>query len=400
MSSSEIAIGIITALPVESAAMQIILDSPTDGAAEDDTNPYVMGSVPSRIPEIPHRVVLATQALDGTRSAASICTDLVRSFPSLRHVVMCGIAGGVPAVPDPAGLTLGDIVSASEGVVDYDHVRAINGQNRLRRPVEGLSMTLLAAERQLQAKERLGTSPWVAKLEQTIAARPRFGRPPASSDPRFAPRQTHPGRTADLPYVHRGRIGSADRLVQDPVFRDRLADEHGVLAVEMEGSGIAIAADLHATQWYVVRGVADYCDKQKNDAWHAYAALVAAAYTWALLGEVPPLAPSDGGRRRSEGDAQVPALNALDSITGALLSLEVADAEQSRRTLLRLLPRYIREQVPSHPEARLHVLEIVRTCERYPKGRDALLQALATLLGDYSPDYLRVEAVLARHWPG
>jgi nucleoside phosphorylase len=33
----------------------------------------------------------------------------------------------------------------------------------------------------------------------------------------------------------------------------------------------------------IIRGICDYCDSHKNDEWHNYAALVAAAYARELL---------------------------------------------------------------------------------------------------------------------
>ncbi len=78
--------------------------------------------------------------------------------------------------------------------------------------------------------------------------------------------------------------------MRDVVMRDKLARRHNVRAVEMESSGIAVSAALRATHWFVVRGIADYCDNAgKDDRWHAYAALAAAAYVRALLAECHPL---------------------------------------------------------------------------------------------------------------
>ena len=36
-------------------------------------------------------------------------------------------------------------------------------------------------------------------------------------------------------------------------------------------------------RYFIVRGICDDCDKNKNDVWQPYAAVVAAAYTRALL---------------------------------------------------------------------------------------------------------------------
>jgi hypothetical protein len=61
-----------------------------------------------------------------------------------------------------------------------------------------------------------------------------------------------------------------------------------VRAVEMEASGIADAAWTLEIGYFVVRGISDYCDKNKNDVWRYYAAAVSAAYCRALLEEIAP----------------------------------------------------------------------------------------------------------------
>jgi hypothetical protein len=55
----------------------------------------------------------------------------------------------------------------------------------------------------------------------------------------------------------------------------------------MESGGVAEAAFERNVGFFVVRGAQDYCNEYKNDHWRNYAAIVAAAYTRALL-EVTP----------------------------------------------------------------------------------------------------------------
>ena len=71
------------------------------------------------------------------------------------------------------------------------------------------------------------------------------------------------------------------------MLRDELRDRFGVKAIEMEGAGVADASWEPKAGYLVVRGVCDYCDPNKNDLWHPYAAIVAAAYTRALLASLP-----------------------------------------------------------------------------------------------------------------
>ena len=65
--------------------------------------------------------------------------------------------------------------------------------------------------------------------------------------------------------------------------RDELSRDFGVLAIEMEGSGIADGTWNAGSNYILVRGICDYCDPEKDDSWQAYVATTAAAYTTALI---------------------------------------------------------------------------------------------------------------------
>jgi hypothetical protein len=86
-------------------------------------------------------------------------------------------------------------------------------------------------------------------------------------------------------------------VLKYPARRDQLRDEHRAKAVEMEGSGIADLAWTRSIEYFVVRGICDYCDSNKGDDWHDYAAVVAAAYTRVLLSSLS--SPSKSLNRRN-----------------------------------------------------------------------------------------------------
>jgi nucleoside phosphorylase len=94
-------------------------------------------------------------------------------------------------------------------------------------------------------------------------------------------------RKRGQPRIFIGPIASANKLLKSASERDELRDRFGVKAVEMEGSGIADAAWSLEKNYFVIRGICDYCDGNKNDEWQMYAAVVAAAYTRALLESIP-----------------------------------------------------------------------------------------------------------------
>jgi nucleoside phosphorylase len=415
----EVRVGIVTALPIECAAVRLLVDDLREQPAPDDPHHYRSGWMPSTEPDRPHRVVIALQTDDGTRNAAASCAHLARSFPGLTTFVMCGIAGGFPAPEQPQRhVRLGDIVVATKGIVDYDHVRTVDGVDTLRRPVEGLSKALLRADHELEMQQLDGREPWRAPLAEAVGRAELFGRPGEETDLLFVAggRAAHPdrrrsGHPRGWPRVHRGAVGSADRLLRDAARRDELADRYGIRAVEMEGSGIAVGADLHDRRWFMVRGIADYCDNRtKNDVWHPYAALAAAAYVRALLAQCHPFGVTPV---RTAGPAATvtpdprqrpaPALGPADglaAIVDALLGLRPMRDDFQRRAILDELPDHIRTAVPASATGRLHVIGLVRTCEDFPGGADALLTALRLALGAASPEYLRVERVIRDNWSG
>jgi nucleoside phosphorylase len=297
--NEEITVGLVTALPVESAAVRKVVDGlerlpPTAG----DRNHYHRGEIPSTVPDQPHRVVLGTLARDGNGNASALCTDLLRSFPTVRCVVLCGIAGGVPDLAKPAAhVRLGDIV-VGESVVSYGHVRRVDGAEVLRRPADGISMDLARGDNELTIEAITGHRPW----ERWLADEGVFARPAAETDvlhlrgvPVAHPDPTLTGHPGGRPKVHHGPIGSADVLLRDETRRGELADRYKLLAFEMEASGLSSAAVLQGTHWFVVRGIADYGDNAgKNDVWHPYASLAAAAYVRELLAACHPFPVQSG----------------------------------------------------------------------------------------------------------
>lgn len=62
------------------------------------------------------------------------------------------------------------------------------------------------------------------------------------------------------------------------VDRDKIANRHGILAFEMEATGV-----WDELPCIMVKGVCDYADSHKNKEWQYFAAATAASATKALL---------------------------------------------------------------------------------------------------------------------
>ena len=273
-------VAVLTALACELAAVTAVLRQarPVVDGPSGDPNLYLAGELPSRDPGAVHHVVTTVLPHDGNRSAAVVATDVLRSFPTIRCVIFSGIAGGVPVSPEPGGdVRLGDVLVAVDGIVDYDHTWTVNGEEQVRRHLQGLSVDMLRAAQELRAAYPDAGVPLQQELDRV-------------TDPRFArPGEQAASRGPGVPGVHFGAIGSAERLLRDAARRDQLARRYGIRGVEMEASGLAVGANLRGVPWFVVRGVADYCDDRKNDVWDDYASLTSAAFVAVLLRHCRPL---------------------------------------------------------------------------------------------------------------
>lgn len=308
----QVTVGIVTALPVEERAMQSLVERRRRHREPNDRNSYWVGVVPSAEPDLPHNVALVMMPRDGTQSAATCCANMLRTFPNIRAVIMTGIAGGIPRPEQPAKhVRLGDVVVAVDGIVNYASVRQERETTRLRQPQgSGLvSNWFLNAVRDLQVMAEEGDRPWERWLDAEVSTTARlFARPPESTDVLHVrslrtnhPPRPSPGPPKGLPWVHYGLVGSADMLMVDEDFRDRLAREHpDMRAIEMEGAGIATSTAAFDRTWFMVRGVVDYCeDAGKSDLWHPYASYAAAAYVRTLLETAPPVDLGDRPQTRT-----------------------------------------------------------------------------------------------------
>jgi nucleoside phosphorylase len=294
LTTSHITIAVITALPKERAAFAIMMDDPEPQYVNDQTLQYELGKLHSPKDNQPHWVLLAQAFKMGNNGAAITATHLMDNYPHVRDILMVGIAGGIPRKEfkpgDAVQLHLGDIVvSRDAGVIQYDMVTAAPEKSTMRGAAPLPSARLLSAVDKLEADRIQGKRPWEnyinygEKLEHG-------SRPPDDTDPlKNLPADST--RRAGMPKVHYGAIGSANTLLKDPTQRDILRKTFKIIAVEMEGSGIADATWVAQAGYLLIRGICDYCDIEKDDLWQGYAAVVAAAYARSLIESLAPSSP-------------------------------------------------------------------------------------------------------------
>ncbi|KAH6975798.1 nucleoside phosphorylase domain-containing protein [Ilyonectria destructans] len=305
-------VGWICAIRTEYVAAQEFLDEEHEApgfVSPNDPNDYTLGRLGK------HNVVIAVlpNGEYGTSSAASVATNMLRSFPNVRMGLMVGIGGGAPSAKHD--IRLGDIVVSAPrdgegGVFQYDFGKTIQDQAfQHTRFLNQPPTTLRTALTGIQARyERKGHQLEEA-INDVLEKNPRlrrqgYERPPPGTDRLFKAEVPHDLRGCaafcanelsnlvprrerttdeDNPAIHYGLIASANQLMKDAFVRDRLATEKDVLCFEMEAAGL-----MNHFPCLVIRGICDYSDSHKNKEWQGYAAMAAAAYAKDLLYRIPP----------------------------------------------------------------------------------------------------------------
>lgn len=296
-------VGWICALPIEAVLAELMLDKVHDPVAvpEDDENIYVFGQININNKGGAHHVVIAQlpAAETGKASAATVAKDMLRTFPKLKVRLMVGIAG---AVRDPeANIQLGDVVVGvpsdnGPGVVQYDHGKYLEGKGFVPRGIMNKApRALRIAVSSVQKNHILNRRGYLSYLDtddiRELAPRPMTNNQPAIQplasralallrNPEDARKQQSHDHTV-LPKIHYGAIASGDAVIRDAEFAHRVRKQHGILCFEMEAAG------LDAFDCLIIRGISDYCDRYKDDSWHAYASAAAAAYAKEVLTVVP-----------------------------------------------------------------------------------------------------------------
>ncbi|KAK6343594.1 hypothetical protein TWF730_011187 [Orbilia blumenaviensis] len=287
----------ICALSVEMAAARAMLDEVHETLITDqnDNNTYVLGSIGF------HHVVLACLPQYGMNNAATVLTNLIRSFPSVRLGLIVGIGGGAPTMAD---IRLGDIVVGTR-VMQYDLGRIVeNGTIQWTAIPKIPHPRFGAAVATLRAEHELGFSNIPSILGKKLGGCPGYGRPNLPDDlfvasyqhatstlgcdgcekstagiSNIVPRRQ---RLSQSPVVHYGVIASSNQVMRSGITRDKIARQLDAMCFEMEAAGL-----MDILPCLPIRGICDYSDSHKNKDWQKYAAATAAAYATELLGILP-----------------------------------------------------------------------------------------------------------------
>jgi nucleoside phosphorylase len=307
LKNQEYTVGWICALPLEMAAARAMLDELHGRPREQhkqDQNTYYLGSIGK------HNIAIAClpAGVYGITSAATVATQMLSSFESIRIGLMVGIGGGVPT--QGCDIRLGDVVvskpgKTSGGVVQYDFGKTTKeGQfirtSLLNKPPQ----ILLNAIASLEAEHMVEESKIPRFLSEMLVKYPKmqadFSYQGAPNDRLYQADYDHigdgntcescdaskvidrPHRSTNAPSIYYGVIASGNQVIKHGVTRDRLRGELDIMCFEMEAAGL-----MDNFPCIVIRGICDYADSHKNKHWQQYAAATAAAYAKEILSIIP-----------------------------------------------------------------------------------------------------------------
>ncbi|KAK6337127.1 hypothetical protein TWF718_009911 [Orbilia javanica] len=304
-------VAVITTIDYEMSAFRFMLDREHTPLPiqEGDSNMYVLGEFNG------HNIVLACLAGNrGKGAAAIVANNLERTFPFIRWRFLIGIGGAVPSPEHD--IRLGDVVISMPegrhgGVVQYDLGKDTEDGFQLK----GFLVpppTLLRNVAQIMKSNHLvmdnKVDEFVSEMSKSSEKLAMFNRTSEKLHPDilYEAGYSHVSgeqtctrcdkariihrNERDIPgsIIHYGLIASGDRVMKSGRKRDTIAKEIGnVLCFEMEAAGIATELPC-----IVIRGIANYSDSHKNDAWNHYAAAAAAAAGKEMLSYLDPIRPS------------------------------------------------------------------------------------------------------------
>lgn len=257
MVEKTIDIAIVTALQIElDAVLRHLGEYET---IQEDNNPYTYYRGQLLIPGGDERYEVVVGAfLDMGNVPAGVATTRLIERWRPGAVIMVGIAGGIPGK-----VFLGDIVVGKFS--HYYEIGKLTEHGRVEYGKQAWPDQLL-----YRRAEAYNAIDWRSTL---TTPRPSGGL--------FDEGQLQ---------VCFGPIAAGESVVANAADRDELVKGcPKLLAVAMEGAGVAeaaISAD-ERPRFVEVRGVCDYCDKDKDDRWQAFAAEAAAAFTIGFLRSRP-----------------------------------------------------------------------------------------------------------------
>ncbi|CAJ0550888.1 Ff.00g108180.m01.CDS01 [Fusarium sp. VM40] len=300
----------ICALHIEMAAARAMLDQEYVDRPQQayDTNSYVLGAIQN------HNIVIACLPASqyGTNNAATVLSNVKRTFPDIQIGLMVGIGGGVPTKAD---IRLGDIVVGVR-VMQYDLGKTLSDSFQRTSVPRIPDSSIRTVISNLRSRHELSGSRVPSILSNKMGDYPPYCLP-TEPDRLFLSSYNHDSslsscekcdqsklvtrklRSSTGPVIHYGGIASANTVMKNSTTRDEIARDLDVICFEMEAAGL-----MDIMPCLPIRGICDYSDSHKTKEYQRYAAATAAAYAYEFLqiwGGGAPTIKAEYGKLPNEG---------------------------------------------------------------------------------------------------
>lgn len=281
---------IMTALPKEFQAVKDLFDE----------KPRYDSTFASEKIQFPHYkinqkdIVLAKSGM-GNNTSSAIATKILEKYPSIKYIIMVGIAGGIPNVKDAKKhIRLGDIViSGEKGIIQYDMGKETKDGKEYNFSPRPICSNLLRNAEVIIEDSGKGKFDYWDYYDKILAKDEDKYKRQEQSDLKDTPWDENSevklpaipkGFDENRPRIHIGSIASGNSVIKESNFRKKLINDFpDIKAVEMEASGVSDASWLVGKDSFIIRGICDYCNPDKHKEWQEYAAAVAAAFAYQLI---------------------------------------------------------------------------------------------------------------------
>lgn len=255
---------VLTVIPAELRALQDALGlDPARRERSEHGSVFQRTSLPSELLGRSLNLVLGCVGEAGNAPAASAATEMIATHHP-RAVLLMGIAAGLREKT-----RIGEVV-LSDRVVAYEPAALV-------RTADGRSVT--------QPRPEIERAPHAILQDVTFyrpdarrlrsAFKKAGGAVPEAKDE--TQRSLFEKHVATGVTARTATIASGEKLLRDPERFRALRELHGKVEVgEMEAAGLVDACRRASLPWLVVRGISDFGDDFKDDAFHGFAAMTAA----------------------------------------------------------------------------------------------------------------------------
>lgn len=278
-----------------------------------ESNVYTVGNIGA------HRVVstkLPSLGRGDSRSSkissGNTTTRLLGIFQKIEHVLLVGVAGGVPHYTDYSRHTRrGDIIisypQSEENDYVYAHFETQKSQSsneiiwKTWKPGSMELYKVVNNIRKTYNPQLNKVYPWEEYLKEGINSlnneeldcrKPKDDKLFFTVGEKNVIEVNHPEYPSQQkrtgPVLHFGAIGGGEKLIKDESIRQKLSDRFGIIGFDSDVDQVMESIDGNRKESFIIiRAISDYYDGSTSKEWQPYASLCAAAFTKTLLCALP-----------------------------------------------------------------------------------------------------------------